>query len=159
MRARRWLSLIVVGAWMTWGGVATAQPGVPGPGGVAGPAQQLLPILLRGTGLTAEQQRQVRDLLAARQRRIAPINEQLRQAQEELVDKVVSQTKMEEADLAPHLQRITRLREQLLQENIHVVVEVRGLLTSAQITRAAQMKDRLRALDAEYRQLWQPRPR
>lgn len=156
MPLRRCLMFMVVAASLTWASSATAQPGGPGPGGVGGPAQQLLPVLLRGSGLTPEQQRRARDILADRQRRTAPLTDQLRQAHEELIDKVISQAKVQAGDFEPQLQRMLQLRDQLLQENIRVVLEVKGLLTPAQLSRAVQMKDRLRALDAEYRQLWKP---
>ena len=80
---------------------------------------------------------------------------QLRQAQEELADKLFGLGLLKEADLQPQLQKIVQLREQLMLESARVALEVRALLTPEQLGRAAQVKDRMRQLQSEMRQLWQ----
>jgi len=43
-----------------------------------------------------------------------------------------------------------------VQENARVALEVRAILTPEQLARAAQVKDRMRQLHNEMRQLMQP---
>ena len=61
---------------------------------------------------------------------IQSLTEQLRQAQDEVADKLFAAGPVQSADSQPLLQRITRLRERLLQESAKVAGEVRALLTA-----------------------------
>jgi len=81
--------------------------------------------------------------------------EQLRQAQNGLTDKLFASGAVKESDLQPQLQQIAQLRDQLLRESAGVALEVRALLTPEQLSRVAQVKDRIRQLQNEMRQLWQ----
>ena len=47
-----------------------------------------------------------------------------------------------------------QLREQLAQEGLKVGIEVRDVLTPEQLTKAAEIKDRIRALRTEMRGLF-----
>src|SRR5437870_3622636 len=136
---------------------AGAQPGayVHGPGAGGGDGAMMLPLLLRGANLTPEQDAKVRELLAARRAASRALVAQLHQAQEELADKLFAPGLLKEADLQPQLQKIAQIREQLMQESARVALEVRALLTPEQLGRAAQVKDRMRQLQSEMRQLWQ----
>jgi len=111
------------------------------------------PLLLRGAHLTADQQSKVRDVLSAHRGAMRNLTEQLRQAQDEAADKIFAPGPLQPADLQPALQRISALREQLLQESAKVIIEVRALLTPEQLAETARVKDRLRALTTEMRQL------
>ena len=42
-----------------------------------------------------------------------------------------------------------------MQESAKIALEVRALLTPEQLSRASQVKDRVRQLQSEMRQLWQ----
>src|SRR5207245_6714273 len=77
---------------------------------------------------------------------------QLRQAQRELADRLFAPGNLQEADLGPQLQRIASLREQLVQENAKIALEVRAILTPEQLARAAQVKARMRQRHDEMRQ-------
>jgi Spy/CpxP family protein refolding chaperone len=136
---------------------ARAQPGayMHGPGAGRDDGAMLLPLLLRSANLTPEQDAKVRGLLAARRAASQAMVAQLRQAQEELADKLFAPGTVKEADLQPQLQKIAQVREQLMQESAKVALEVRALLTPEQLARAAQLKDRMRQLQSEIRQLWQ----
>ena len=146
----------LVGLASAWS-PAGAQPGahMHGPGAGQGDGGMMLPLLLRGANLTPEQDAKVRELLAARRAASQALVAQLRQAQEELADKLFGLGLLKEADLQPQLQKIAQLREQLMQESAKIALEVRGLLTPEQLARAAQVKDRMRQLQSEMRQLWQ----
>ena len=145
--------VVLASAWAPAG----AQPGayMLGPGAGRGDGAMILPLLLRGANLTPEQDAKVRELLAARRAASQALVAQLREAQEELADKLFAPGTVKEADLQPQLQKIAQLREQLMLESAKVALEVRSLLTSEQLGRAAQVKDRMRQLQSELRQLWQ----
>ena len=65
---------------------------------------------------------------------------------------------MHAEDLTGQVQRAAQLREQLMQEGLKVALEVRALLTPDQLAKAAQLKDRVRALRAEMRSLFAEEP-
>jgi Spy/CpxP family protein refolding chaperone len=57
-------------------------------------------------------------------------------------------------DLTAQMQRMAQLREQLTEEGLKVALEMRRLLTPEQLAKAAEIKDRMRALHAEMRGLF-----
>lgn len=121
-----------------------------GPGGGGG---LMLPVLLRSANLTPDQQSQVRSILAARRTSARSIIQQLRQAQAELADKLVAPGPAQMADIQPQLQKISQLRDQLLQNGAQATLDIRALLTADQLTAAGQAKDRLRQLRSEMQQI------
>jgi Spy/CpxP family protein refolding chaperone len=116
----------------------------------------LLPLMLRSAELTPEQQARVREIISAHRATSKALVGQLHQAQADLSDRLFAPGALQEADLAPALQQIGQLRAQLLQESARVALEVRALLTPEQLAKAAQVKDRMRTLQSEMRQLLQP---
>jgi Spy/CpxP family protein refolding chaperone len=113
----------------------------------------MLPVLLRSANLTPDQQSQVRSILAARRTSARSIIQQLRQAQAELADKLVAPGPAQMADIQPQLQKISQLRDQLLQNGAQATLDIRALLTADQLTAAGQAKDRLRQLRSEMQQI------
>jgi hypothetical protein len=162
-RARQWAWLVLVPAVLvaSAGSVGAQGPMRFGPRGDMEGADDAfrLPLLLRSARLTPDQQSKMRDVLAAHRAVIRGLTEQLRQAQDEVADKLFAAGAVQPTDLQPLLQRITQLREQLLQESAKVAVEARALLSADQVAQAARVKDRLRALTIEMRQLLrEPQP-
>ncbi len=143
------LSLVVT-ALLLPSGTAGAQP--PGRWG-SGPAA-LLPLMLRSANLTPDQDAKVKELVAARRAAARSLMQQVRQAEDELADKLLGPRSVQAGDLQPQLERITHLREQLLRDSTQAALDIRAMLTSDQLARAAQTKDRLRQLQSELRQLW-----
>ncbi len=142
--------VVLVGAWAPAHAQSPTSMHGPGARGV------MLQLLLRSANLTPEQDAKVREILTARRAASRALIDQLRQAQRELADRMFAPGNLQEADLGPQLQRIASLREQLAQENAKVALEVRAILTPEQLARAAQVKDRMRQLHNEMRQLMQP---
>jgi Spy/CpxP family protein refolding chaperone len=151
------VALVGLAALLACAAPARAQSALPStlmsPGEDAG---LLLPLLIRGAALTPEQETKVRDIIAARRASTHALLAQLRQAQHDLADKLFAPGALQETDLAAHLQQIEQLRTQLLQESTRVALEVRAILTAEQLTKAAQVKDRMRTLQSEMRQILQP---
>jgi Spy/CpxP family protein refolding chaperone len=118
----------------------------------------MLFMLLRGANLTADQQARVREILAAHRGKSEQLVKQLRAAQEELLDRLLAPGTVQAEDLKPARQRIAQVWEQLAQDRLATALEIRGLLTPEQLARAAQVKDRYRALRAEMRALFEGKP-
>jgi len=107
---------------------------------------QLLPVLLKGIGLTPEQNQQVRQIIASHRGTLQSLFGQLQAANADLANKLIVPEEVKAEDLAPQVQRITELREQLLLEGLQAVLEVRNVLTSEQRAKAVQLKEQLQAL-------------
>ena len=139
-----------------WSAVVYGQPlpGVGGRGRMGGGPGKLLPLVLKGVDLTSEQQAQVKEIVGAHRTTFRGLVSQLRAAHEELADKLFAPEAVQEADLAPQVQRVVQLRQQLMQEGLKVALEVRGVLTPEQLAKASLLKDRMRSRRTEMRGLF-----
>lgn len=113
----------------------------------------MLPALLQGVGLTDEQRAQVRDVLQANREGLFTRFEQLRSANQALADALVSTDPVSEETLQPLLDRVVRLRGEIMRQGLRVVLQVRALLTAEQLARAAEVKGKLRELHEQMRAL------
>lgn len=113
----------------------------------------MLPWLLKGANLTAEQKAQVSKIMATHRPTFQSLSQQLRTAHDEMADRLFAPGEVQAEDLTPLTQRITQIREQLMQEGLKVALEVRGILTPEQLTRAVQTKKRMKELRSEMRNL------
>jgi hypothetical protein len=83
---------------------------------------------------------------------------QLHAAQDLMADRLFSVERLQEADLTPQAQQISYLRNQLAEEGLRVVLEIRGVLTAEQLAKASQRKSQMRSLHSQMRSLWAPEP-
>jgi len=60
--------------------------------------------------------------------------------------------------LAAQMQQMAQLRQQLMQAGLKVALEMRGVLTPQQLAKAAEIKDRMRVLHTEMRELFKDEP-
>jgi Spy/CpxP family protein refolding chaperone len=74
-------------------------------------------------------------------------------AHKELADKLFAPGTVGIEDFTVLRQRLAEQREQLMQEGLQVALEVREVLTPEQLAKAADIKDRMRALHTEMRGL------
>jgi len=107
---------------------------------------QILPLLLKGIGLTPEQTQQVQQIIASHRGTLQSLFGQLQAANADLANKLIVPEEVKATDLAPQVQRITELREQLLLAGLQAVLEVRRVLTPEQRAKAVQLKEQLQAL-------------
>ncbi len=117
-------------------------------GGVGG-----FPFLLRGLGLTEDQQAQVRQIVANHRPEFRRLAGEIRSAREALSAKLYASNPVGPADLAPLTEQIARLQGQLSQQRLQVALEIRGVLTPEQLAKAAQTRQRLIELRKEMRGL------
>jgi hypothetical protein len=74
-------------------------------------------------------------------------------ANDALAARLLAPGTVQAADLAPNVQQITSLRQQLTQEWVAAALDLRAILTPAQLAKAAQVHQRLQTLHTEMRQL------
>jgi Spy/CpxP family protein refolding chaperone len=158
MRKSR-LALVVIVALslgaMTVYGQPRHEMGMMGPGRMLGDAPgMMLPLVLKGIDLTDEQEKQVREIMAAHRATFRTLFSELQVAHKDVADKLFAPGEVQAEDLTTQMQRVAHLREQLMQEGLKVALEVRGLLTPEQLAKAAELKERMRALHAEMRGLF-----
>jgi Spy/CpxP family protein refolding chaperone len=107
---------------------------------------KLLPVLLKEIEMTQEQNQRVAEIIASHRGKFQTLFNQLRTANQDLVNQLIVAGEIKAEDLAPQVQRITDLREQLLVEGLYAVLEVRQVLTPEQRAKAVQIKDQLQTL-------------
>jgi Spy/CpxP family protein refolding chaperone len=116
----------------------------------------MLPALLRSANLTPDQTTKMHEILKARRAAARPIVQQLRQAQQDLADKLLAPGAVAMSDVQPLLDRIVLLRGQLVQNSAQATLDIRALLTGDQLAKAADTKDKLRQLRSQMHQLLSP---
>jgi Spy/CpxP family protein refolding chaperone len=149
--------LVAVCLW-TLPSYAQSRSALPGSrGGASGDGAGIaLPLLIRGANLTTDQQAQVRQIMANHRTTFRDLLSQLRASQDQMANKLFSTARLQEADLAPHVQQISQLRNQLAEQGLRVVLEIRAVLTPEQLAKASQLKSQMDSLHSQIRSLWEP---
>ncbi len=160
MRTRKeWhLVVVLVGVLATglWTASAFGRPqGGRDTGWGRGGDGMVLPLLVRGVGLTEAQQAQVKQIVASHRPKFEALLRQLRATREQLAEKLYAPNPVKAEDLTPLTQQIGKLREPLMQESLQVALEVRNVLTPDQLAKAKLRRQRLNELRAEMRGLLQ----
>jgi len=140
--------LLMVGLWVTLVGgqdLDELESLVTGSSRGDGPGTLVL-LLLKGIGLTAEQKQQVKEIFVARRHKLEDLFRELQVANAALTKTLLTADEIGPADIAPYAERVIRLRQQLLQEGLTVVLEVRQVLTPEQRAKAARLRDQLETL-------------
>jgi Spy/CpxP family protein refolding chaperone len=153
------LALVGVVALSLWAMSVYGQPRhemrMMGPGHMLGETSgMMLPLVLKGIDLTDAQEKQVRQIMAAHRRTFRTLFNELQVAHKDVADRLFAPGEVQAEDLTGQMQRVAQLREQLMQEGLKVALEVRQVLTPEQLAKAAELKDRMRALHAEMRGLF-----
>jgi Spy/CpxP family protein refolding chaperone len=113
-----------------------------------------LPLLLHAANLTADQKTQVRQIVTNHRAVLHELFSQLRAAQDQMTNKLFSTGRLQQADLASQVQQIAQLRNQLAEEGLRAVLEIRGILTPEQLEKASQLKSQMQSLHSQMRSLW-----
>ena len=150
MTRRGRLLIAVTAATLLWSGTALAHGwGGPGRGGGGGAFGWHI---LRAVGLTDEPKTQIRQIYASHGPQLRALGQQMMAAREQIGDKLFSATPPSAADLAT----IKQLRDQMAQERLAMALEIRNVLTPDQLNKAAQIRQQLRNLRQQQRQLLNP---
>jgi len=118
----------------------------------------MLPLLLRSADLTPAQRDQVRTIMQSHQQRLQTLFAEVRTASEKLGDRLFSAGDVTATSLDPDVRAVLDKRGQLMREGLAVALEVRKVLTPAQLAKAADVRTRVRALHDEMRTLLGPPP-
>lgn len=151
-----WVGIVVLNLWAaTVYGQPRQGMGAMGPGRMMedGPGM-LLPLVLKGIDLTDAQEKQVHEIMTAHRATFRTLLSELQATHKDLADKLFVPGNVRVEDLTIQMGRMAELREQLMQEGLKVAIEVRELLTPEQLAKAAEIKDRMRALHTEMRGLF-----
>jgi Spy/CpxP family protein refolding chaperone len=150
------MGILVLGLW-TLTASGQPRPGMEAMGSSRtledGPGM-LLPLVLKGIDLTNEQEKRIHEIVAAHRATFRALFSELQTVHQGLADQLFAAGDVQAADCAPLLQRIAQLREQLTAEGLTLALEVRRVLTPEQLAKAADIKDRMRALHTEMRGLF-----
>ena len=151
-----WVGIVALGLWSaTVYGQSRHDMGMLGPGRMLGDAPgMMLPLVLKGVDLSDAQEKRVREIMAAHRATFRTLFSELQGAHKGVADMLFTPGEVQAEDLTAQMQRVTEIRERLMQEGLKVALEVRALLTPEQLARAAELKDRVRALRTEMRGLF-----
>jgi len=170
MTARVCTAIALIAAFLTAAPLdAPAQPpppGAPPPPGVRfavrtfngdmlfgeGPGL-MLPLMIRHADLTDEQERRVQEILAADRDHLQELLRQLDAANDALAQKLIAPGKVDAAALQPEVERVSRLRQALMERGLKSALAIRAVLTPEQLAKAAAVQTKLRKLQAEMREL------
>ena len=111
----------------------------------------MLPLVLRHANLTADQQAQVHKIMDADHQNLRALFKQLETANDHLADKLFAPGTVQATDLAPQVQQITQLRQQLMEQGLKTALAIRAVLTPEQLAKVSQLKDRMEKLQTEMR--------
>jgi hypothetical protein len=166
-RARELLLIFLVAT--CWSVQARAQPMVmgeaPGPGdhffistggGGFPPPPVIIPPMLMGmqaARLTADQQKQVGQILQSNRSRTAPLIQQLQLVHEQIANKLLAPGTISASDLAPLEDQAARLDAQIQRQALSASVQIRSILTTDQIARMAQFHQKMSALQQQMKKL------
>jgi Spy/CpxP family protein refolding chaperone len=103
-----------------------------GPGGPGGPGK---PLRLLLSQMTADQRSQVRDVLRADRGTMRDTVKALHDAHEALADKLFTAGPLTDTDIAPQVQKIAALHQQLLEHGTKVMLQVRAIATPDQLAK------------------------
>ena len=127
------------------------QCGMMGHGGMMGMGP--LPIFLRAANLTADQQAQVKKIMEDNRIALHGQFQQMHTAREQMAAKLFSTGPMTAADLSTQSQQIAQAQQQMLQNELKVALQVRAILTPAQLQKVAQFHQQFESLHQQMRAL------
>jgi len=133
---------------------AAAMPtGAMSNGDLGGHWSPRLHALIKYANLTSEQSTQVQAILE----KASPQRKSLRQQEgairEQIADKMLSTGSVTTADFNALVQQDAQIHQQLVNLTLGVAVQVRTLLTPAQVSHVAQIHQQMRSLNAQKRAL------
>jgi Spy/CpxP family protein refolding chaperone len=119
-------------------------------------------LLLRALDLTADQHALIQEIRTNHRAAVQDLLTQLHAAQDNLANKLFAPGALQESHLMADTQQISQLRNQLAQERIRVMLEIRAVLTPDQLAKAAQLNQQMQSIRTQMRNLftqaWQGDP-
>ena len=113
-----------------------------------------LPLLLKTANLTDAQKQQIHTIFENRRASRKAEYEQLKAAKEAIAAKFTSTGSVAASDLSSSVATITRLHDQMMNEQIQDAIAIRNVLTPAQLAQISATKTKLDSIHAEMKALW-----
>jgi Spy/CpxP family protein refolding chaperone len=133
---------------------AQVGPGLRGQMMGGAPAGIMSPLLLRALDLTADQHTLIQEIRINHRAAAQDLLTQLHAAQDNLANKLFAAGALQESQLMADTQQISQLRNQLAQERIRVMLEIRAVLTPDQLAKAAQLNQQMQSIRTQMRNLF-----
>jgi Spy/CpxP family protein refolding chaperone len=132
----------VLGGVSVYGGAA---PETGSPEKVEAPSPENTLPLLRGVTLSDEQKTKVREILQSQRPAAQETLKRMLGVQYELGNRILYPGKLDEEQLAPLLEQLLFLQNQIQRQNFRTTLEIRNLLTPEQLAQGAEYRDRMKA--------------
>jgi Spy/CpxP family protein refolding chaperone len=110
---------------------------------------------LQGVTLTPEQKTQVHQIMQASWTQAKPLMQQLRADHKQIDDLLAGTGTVTEAQLTGIQQQAGQLQQQLASQRLATALQVRALLSPAQLAQAAQTHQQLQSLHQQERAVFQ----
>jgi Spy/CpxP family protein refolding chaperone len=134
---------------------AQVGPGLRGQMMGGAPAGIISPLLLlRALDLTADQHTLIQEIRTNHRAAVQGLLTQLHTAQDNLANKLFAPGALQESQLMADVQQISQLRNQLAQEGIRVMLEIRAVLTPDQLAKATQLNQQMQSIRTQMRNLF-----
>jgi ferredoxin-NADP reductase len=108
---------------------------------------------LQAAHLSADQQKQVNQIVQSNHSQTAPLIDQLESVHKQIADKLLAPGAVSAGDLALLENRAAQLDAQIQQQALNASLQVRALLTPDQVARMAQFHQKMAALQAQMKSL------
>jgi len=113
-------------------------------------------LFLRQLDLDEGQRGQIKSILSQQRAAAEPLVKQLRSEKATLSSQFFAPGALQASDLAPEVQKLAALQQQLLDQRIQTAVAIRNVLKPAQLAHAAQLKAEIDALHQQMHNLLAP---
>jgi Spy/CpxP family protein refolding chaperone len=110
---------------------------------------------LQGVTLTPEQKTQIHQITQASWTTAKPLMQQLRTDRQQISDLLANGGAVTAAQLTPIQQQAEQVRQQLDSQRLATALQIRQLLTPAQLAQSAQMHQQLASLHQQERAVFQ----
>jgi Spy/CpxP family protein refolding chaperone len=110
---------------------------------------------LQGVTLTPEQKTQIHEIVQTSWSTAKPLMQQLRADQKQMSDLLASTGAVTAAQLTPIQQQAAQIRQQLDSQRMATALQVRALLTPAQLAQSAQTHQQLASLHQQERAVFE----
>jgi Spy/CpxP family protein refolding chaperone len=131
--------------------LVTAAPAYAGPGFQGGgwePGEHLMQ-LVRKANLTSQQKTQIHEIMAAAKAQQKQLRTQNKAIHEQLADKLLAASTPKLADFSAMTQQMEQVHSQQITLGLQTAIQIRALLTPAQVTHIAQIHQQLSNLNAQ----------
>ncbi len=113
------------------------------------PVPPPLMMALRAANLTADQKKQVHDIVDASMTSSKSQMEQMHSIRDQIADKLLSSGTVSASDLAPLLAQQSTLQQQLDSQMVATAIQIRGVLTSDQLSKVAAAHEKLKQIHSQ----------